>query len=650
MNKDKLLHWKRADTVIVLAVTLLYSLFAFVNLGSTTAPQTYWQSTQEGECVVLDLGESHTGYSMLYYCYVSNGGFSVSISADGEAWSDEVSAEMDQGMCYQWKYLGGGRTYDEAWKLGGRYVRIRADRIGLRLAEVILRDTETVTLTDTDEDGVEFTYEEKKLGCRIDYTVISHAGGNPKSANYSEGGRIADEQDSLKGDPSWFNSTYFDEIYHARTAYEHLHGQSAYETSHPPLGKLLMSIPIALFGMTPFAWRFAGTLAGVIMLPALYLLVKQLTKKTLPAALAMGLLSLDCMHFTQTRIATIDSFPVLFILLSSFFMLRFMQTDLGSADKGQFRKLLPDLALSGFFMGCGIASKWIVFYTAAGLAVCYFWTCAGYVIGVRRQSPSDREALKKALLRVLFLCLWCVLFFIVVPAVIYLLCYIPFFSSSFRDGSIRSVGDFFEKWFYVQKVCMFDYHSSPGLGMDHPYYSPWYEWPLSLRPMYYYASEYMPDGLNQSIFCFGNPAVWYISGLAMIATLFALIWSHRYRLQPDDTQFWHLRADIRSSERGIPAFLLIGFLAQFLPWVLVPRGTYIYHYFASVPFLIASLAWLISLVHSRNRQIALILSGFLILFALIFFVILYPYASGTPVPTAWLDLGKRIMNVTYYGG
>ena len=114
MNKDKLLHWKRADTVIVLAVTLLYSLFAFVNLGSTTAPQTYWQSTQEGECVVLDLGESHTGYSMLYYCYVSNGGFSVSISADGEAWSDEVSAEMDQGMCYQWKYLGGGRTYDEA--------------------------------------------------------------------------------------------------------------------------------------------------------------------------------------------------------------------------------------------------------------------------------------------------------------------------------------------------------------------------------------------------------------------------------------------------------------------------------------------------------------------------------------------------------
>ena len=32
--------------------------------------------------------------------------------------------------------------------------------------------------------------------------------------------------------------------------------------------------------------------------------------------------------------------------------------------------------------------------------------------------------------------------------------------------------------------------------------------------------------------------------------------------------------------------VLIGFASQFLPWVLVPRSTFIYHYFASVPFII----------------------------------------------------------------
>ena len=59
------------------------------------------------------------------------------------------------------------------------------------------------------------------------------------------------------------NSTYFDEIYHARTAYEHIHGIRPYENTHPPLGKILIGIRIRLFGMTPFGWRFIGTLLGV---------------------------------------------------------------------------------------------------------------------------------------------------------------------------------------------------------------------------------------------------------------------------------------------------------------------------------------------------------------------------------------------------
>ena len=93
------------------------------------------------------------------------------------------------------------------------------------------------------------------------------------------------------------------------------------------LGKVLMSWCIALFGMTPFGWRFAGCMAGILMLPFMYLLAKQLTKRRDSAFAAMALLALDCMHLTQTRIATIDSFPVLFIMMSFFFMLRFMQRD-----------------------------------------------------------------------------------------------------------------------------------------------------------------------------------------------------------------------------------------------------------------------------------------------------------------------------------
>ena len=54
---------------------------------------------------------------------------------------------------------------------------------------------------------------------------------------------------------TYYNSTYFDEIYHARTAYEQLRGVYPYEVSHPPLGKEILSLGIVLFGMMPFGWR-----------------------------------------------------------------------------------------------------------------------------------------------------------------------------------------------------------------------------------------------------------------------------------------------------------------------------------------------------------------------------------------------------------
>ena len=134
-----------------------------------------------------------------------------------------------------------------------------------------------------------------------------------------------------------------------------------------------MSAFVAIFGMTPFGWRFAGALAGILMLPGMYLLGKQLTKKTWAGALACALMALDCMHLTQTQIATIDSFPVLFIIFAYFFMLRFLQTDF---LREKLSVSLISLGCCGLFMGLSIASKWIGIYAGAGLAVLFFWHCS----------------------------------------------------------------------------------------------------------------------------------------------------------------------------------------------------------------------------------------------------------------------------------
>ena len=47
-EKDHRLHLKRIDCILMIAVTLIYSLVAFTNLGATTAPQTSWVSSQAG--------------------------------------------------------------------------------------------------------------------------------------------------------------------------------------------------------------------------------------------------------------------------------------------------------------------------------------------------------------------------------------------------------------------------------------------------------------------------------------------------------------------------------------------------------------------------------------------------------------------------
>ena len=140
--------------------------------------------------------------------------------------------------------------------------------------------------------------------------------------------------------------------------------------------------------MTPFGWRLAGAVAGILMLPGIYLLAKQLTKKTWPAFFACMLMALDCMHLTQTQIATIDSFPVLFIIFAFFFMLRFIQTDLSGAS---MKEILAPLACSGLFMGLSIASKWIGIYAGIGLAVLYFWHCFRHLRLSRGADPAEGQ-------------------------------------------------------------------------------------------------------------------------------------------------------------------------------------------------------------------------------------------------------------------
>ena len=617
----------RKDALLMLIVTAIYSVVTLTTLGSTKAPQNPWKSTAYDETVYIDLGQHYDDFTMLYYCQVSYSSFSVDTSETGEDgdWDSEYEGYMRQGECFRWRYLtnvvyksDGTVSYQTTVNLSGRFVRITAEQVGLIINEVIFRDAQ---------------------GNTIPAQVMGAENARDNSPLYSDPENLLDEQDTLDGEPSWWNSTYFDEIYHARTAFEHLNGTAPYEISHPPLGKVIMSWFVGIFGMTPFGWRFAGALCGILMLPAMYLLAKQLTRRTDMAFVAMMLMTLDCMHFTQTRIATIDSFPVLFIILSFYFMLRFMQRDIVLDD---MKTLLPDLALSGFFMGCSIASKWIGVYAGCGLAVLYFWICLRHLrmgkmarrmqLDGKAYTQEERDVLDKrasrSFRRVLYLCLWCLLFFVLVPVVIYLLSYLPYFAYL----NIKSPVEYLRKVIDAQEY-MLSYHSTPGLGMDHSYYSPWYEWPLMTQPMYFASPSNTPAGWSYAIWCFGNPWVWVVGLVGIGYTVFRWAKGHRYRLADCESTLQLYRDDWDIST----GFVLIGLLAQFLPWTLVPRGTYIYHYFASIPFLILGTTLLLHHLTKRWPKKGRIVWIVYLALCAIWFVMLFPHASGVLTPQWWMN-------------
>ncbi len=624
-RSDWRLHMRLKDYALMGAVTLIYAAVAFANLGDTQAPQTYYTSSEYLETITYDLG-SERDFRFTYYAGITSGNFTVALSNDGERWTDEVSVNHTEGKLYQWQWFSPTRPIENIvgdWSGSGSF-----DFSGGTGGEARAEETVVENLPEYRFANASSAYPLQNAryirlsmrGLRIPlYEVgfidvannvllpVESVYGSVEGADYQ---KTVDEQEFVAFTPSYMNGMYFDEIYHARTAFEFQNGLSVLEWSHPHLGKIFIMFGIRLFGMTPFGWRCMGALMGVLMLPAMYLIIKQLTKKTNLAFLGMFLLSVDSMHFTQTRIATVDSYAVLFIMLMYFFMFRYLQMNI---HKDSFARSLVPLGLSGLCFGLGCASKWIGIYAGAGLAVLFFISMclrAKEYVQMRKTlkasqgDDSDSAELARSVrmypFRLIMTLLFCVLVFVVIPVVIY---YFSYYWHMKPDGGITV------KKVWDMQVQMYNYHK--GQANDtHMFRSPWYEWPTIVRPMWYYSADinFVGRGYISSISCMGNPAVWWTGCAAFISMLLLLVGTTR----PKKAYLW----------------IAIGLASQFVPWLFVGRSTFIYHYFASVPFIIIATVLMIHELRRADRRLASVVAYTLMFAALALFIMFYPLESG----------------------
>ena len=536
-------RFDRRDALILALITLLYALVAFWNLGNTRSPESF--VPMEGRSVVLTLPEGAEAETLQLFPGVGIGGYAIETSPDGEHFTELTRFEQNHVAVLKWDSLP---LADALRPI--RYLRIACTNGNPWLGEVAVRDVADALLP-----------------------------------LQSEAPELIDEGDTVPERSDFMNSSYFDEIYHARTAWEHLHGVWPYEISHPPLGKEILSLGILLFGMTPFGWRFSGTLFGVLMLPVMYLLLKRLFGGRWVPALGTIVFATDFMHFVQTRIATIDTYGVFFILLMYYFLLLWLEEESPWA-----------LALCGLSFGLGAASKWTGLYAGAGLAV--LWA-AHWVRRAREHAAQKRRgSLFPAFLKNVGLCL---LVFIALPCLIYYLSYLPYGKALgqplFSRAYLKTVLD--------NQRFMFTYHA--GIVAEHPYSSRWYQWLLDIRPILYYL-EYFSDGRRISIAAFLNPALCWGGFLSLFVLLYTAIF----------------RRDRRA------AFLLVGYLAQLLPWVFISRLTFAYHYFPSSVFLVLALGYVFAL-YRENKPDWLRWAIPFAAVSLLLFVMFYPVLAGTPV-------------------
>ena len=93
-------------------------------------------------------------------------------------------------------------------------------------------------------------------------------------------------------------------------------------TEHPPLGKMLMALSMAIFGDNGIGWRVPSLIAGMTALGALFLIVRAAGETAWLAVLAVGLLAFDNLTFVHGRIGTLDMMVLAPMLIGAWLALR----------------------------------------------------------------------------------------------------------------------------------------------------------------------------------------------------------------------------------------------------------------------------------------------------------------------------------------
>lgn len=554
MPSAKKIKYTKTDYICILLLTIVFGILGFYNLGNKYAPNTVYTFDKNSNEILLNMGEvKDIDHLSVFLGRVHHKKVNISYyDVETNLWN-EIKTDYDIISVFHWN--------DIEIKEKTQFIRIEClDDIGF-FNEIAVCNSDNNVLMPINSDEYPELFDEQNM--------------HPKYNTYAFG-------------------TMFDEVYYARTAYEFINQITAYEITHPPLGKSIITIGIKLFGLNPFGWRFMSVVFGVLMVPLMYVFSKRLFKNCLIPCAVTFLLCFDFMHFTLSRICTIDIFIAFFILLMYYYMYKYLTMNFNNTNlKSTF---LP-LFLCGISTGLAISTKWTGFYAAFGLCILFF--SGLYLRYSEYKHSSDAIIHKNFKGNVIKTILFCILSFVIIPISFYVLSYIPVVTSDNTSNLFVKV--------YNNMKYMLTYHSN--ITSTHPYSSNWYEWPLIKRPLFD-SICHISDTTCSSVSTFGNPLIWWTGALCVIYVLYCAI------------KFKDKKA----------VFLSIAYFAQLIPWMFVTRYTIIYHYLPCSIFMILNIGYTMERLMGKMPidKARKIIFAYCIC-AFIIFAAYYPVISGYPI-------------------
>lgn len=367
------------------------------------------------------------------------------------------------------------------------------------------------------------------------------------------------------------NAVIFDEVYFKAFAGGYLDHRYFFDI-HPPLVKLMLAGWAALFQI-PLAelvsktspavgLRVLPALAGILIVPLFWALLRRFGASRPFAFLGAFALLVDNALVVESRLVVMDSLLILFGLSCIYFYL--------IAQNSRTRWYWLWLSLAAIAGGAAVSTKWTG-ATALGV-VGLMWLADQYYHHVRLR----RTLGSLAVLIVIPLTLYAGTFWVHLQLLsqsgegdAYMT---PNFQaglhgSNYYDPKVKM--SFTDKFVELNKEML---SSNQTLTQTHPYGSRWYTWPLELRPIYYWQGQTLENGQQGNIYLLGNPVVWW--GV-LLAGISGLTYARFRRIQ------------LRPATVGTLSVLGIAYLANFLPFVGVPRVMFLYHYFFSFIFSVA---------------------------------------------------------------